>query len=161
MGQQSSGGKAETTTYGQRSGDARQQPWTGTDTPGAVDTHADDGKSLAEREKPQADGVRSEPDDVVSHSQGRERDRARAAAGDGTLARGDVRQPVDLIGVVSDQPNSADETNSVVGPSDPSVVREDVANTSTSSGLHPEDEASGQKLKEQYRAGAREISRMD
>jgi hypothetical protein len=68
---------------------------------------------------------------------------------------------VTLGGSVPNEPTSADETNSTLGPADPTTFREDVLNTSDSSGLHPEDEASGRRLKDQYRQGAREISRLD
>jgi hypothetical protein len=41
------------------------------------------------------------------------------------------------------------------------VVREDVGNTSTSSGTHPGDEGDDQQRKEKLRRGFREVSRMD
>lgn len=40
-------------------------------------------------------------------------------------------------------------------------AREDVTNTSDSSGLRAGDEAAGERMKDQLRRGATEVSRMD
>jgi hypothetical protein len=61
------------------------------------------------------------------------------------------------------QVTSNDEAGdpSVQNADNPLLVREDVKNTSDSSGLHVDDEARGEKLKEQLKRGSREISPMD
>ncbi len=61
------------------------------------------------------------------------------------------------------QPAGSDEAGdvSVQNADNPMLVREDVRNTSDSSGLHATDEAKGEKLKEQLRRGAREVQPLD
>ena len=61
------------------------------------------------------------------------------------------------------QPAGNDEAGdvSVQNADNPLLVREDVKNTSDSSGLHADDEAKGEQLKEQLRRGAREVRPMD
>jgi hypothetical protein len=61
------------------------------------------------------------------------------------------------------QPNTSDEAGdvSIANADNPMLVREDVNNTSDSSGLHVDDPARGDKLKEQLRGGAREVQPMD
>ena len=61
------------------------------------------------------------------------------------------------------QPASGDEAGdvSMANADNPMLVREDVKNTSDSSGLHADDEAKGQTLKEQLKRGAQEIQPMD
>ena len=61
------------------------------------------------------------------------------------------------------QPNTGDEAGdvSMANADNPMLVREDVKNTSDSSGLKTDDEARGERLKEQLRRGAREVQPMD
>jgi hypothetical protein len=61
------------------------------------------------------------------------------------------------------QPSGSDEAGdvSVQNADNPMLVREDVKNTSDSSGLHAADEAKGEKLKDQLRRGGREAQPMD
>ena len=60
-------------------------------------------------------------------------------------------------------PNTSDEAGdaSIQNADNPMVVREEVKNTSDSSGLHATDEAAGEKIKEQLRKGHQLVSRMD
>ena len=50
---------------------------------------------------------------------------------------------------------------SVQNAENPMLVRDDVKNTSDSSGLRNDDEAKGQQIKEQLKRGAREIQPLD
>jgi hypothetical protein len=50
---------------------------------------------------------------------------------------------------------------SVQNAENPMLVREEVKNTTDSSGLHADDEAKGEVMKEQLKRGAREIQPMD
>ena len=61
------------------------------------------------------------------------------------------------------QVSSSDEAGdpSAMNADNPMLVREDVKNTSDSSGLHADDEAKGQLLKEQLKRGLSEVQPMD
>ena len=61
------------------------------------------------------------------------------------------------------QVTSSDEAGdpSVMNADNPMLVREDVKNTSDSSGLHADDEARGKILKEQLKRGSSEVQPMD
>jgi hypothetical protein len=61
------------------------------------------------------------------------------------------------------QVSSNDEAGdpSVMNADNPMLVREDVKNTSDSSGLHNDDEAKGQLIKEQLKRGLSNIQPMD
>ncbi len=61
------------------------------------------------------------------------------------------------------QVTSNDEAGdpSVMNADNPMLVREDVKNTSDSSGLHADDEAKGRVLKEQLKRGLSEVQPMD
>lgn len=107
-------------SYGQRSGDAHQQPWTGANPNRDQDPHT--GRPLSEQARPDEGGVRME------HA-------------------------------IDEQPSSPDETNSSAATA--GRVREDVTNTSDSSGLRADDEASGEATRDLLRRGATEVSRMD
>jgi hypothetical protein len=56
--------------------------------------------------------------------------------------------------------NIADETGSAVADN-PTVQREEVNNTSDSSGLPATDEAAGESIKELLRKGGQQVSKMD
>lgn len=56
--------------------------------------------------------------------------------------------------------STADETGSA-GADNPTVEREEVTNTSDSSGLHATDEAAGESIKELLRKGGQQVSKMD
>lgn len=61
------------------------------------------------------------------------------------------------------EPRETDESGdvSMQNADNPTLVREEVKNTSDSSGLRASDEAAGEKIKEQLRKGHRLVSRMD
>jgi hypothetical protein len=64
------------------------------------------------------------------------------------------------------QPQQVSSTDEAADPSvqnadDPLLVREDVKNTSDSSGLHNDDEAKGKVLKDQLKRGLREVQPLD
>lgn len=63
----------------------------------------------------------------------------------------------------SGAPSTPDEAGDVSAQTAdrPGVVREEVGNTSTSSGTHPGDRGDDQRRKEQLRRGLRNVSRMD
>ena len=62
-------------------------------------------------------------------------------------------------GEVSSSDEAADP--SVQNADNATLVREEVQNTSDSSGLHAEDEAKGELMKAQLKRGLREIQPMD
>jgi len=72
-------------------------------------------------------------------------------------------RPAPLPDIKAGEPRETDEPGdvSLQNAESPTIVREEVANTSTSSGTQAGDEGDDQKRKEQLRQGAREISRMD
>jgi hypothetical protein len=61
------------------------------------------------------------------------------------------------------QVTSNDEAGdpSVQNAENPMLAREDVKNTSDSSGLHADDEAKGEVIKDQLKRGLREVQPMD
>lgn len=61
------------------------------------------------------------------------------------------------------EPTMPDEAGDVAAQNadNPALTREEVKNTSDSSGLHATDEAAGEKIKELLRKGAQQVSRMD
>lgn len=75
----------------------------------------------------------------------------------------DTPRPVEVTEAKPGVPNMADEAGdvSLQNADRPMVVREEVGNTSTSSGTHPGDEGDDQQRKEKLRRGFREVSRMD
>lgn len=71
----------------------------------------------------------------------------------------DTPRPAPVTSVRSGEPRTADEAGDVsIQNAD---IRDDVGNTSTSSGTHPGDQGDDQRRKEQLRRGHRGISRMD
>jgi hypothetical protein len=62
-------------------------------------------------------------------------------------------------GEVTSNDEAADP--SVQNAENPMLVREEVKNTSDSSGLHADDEAKGETMKDQLKRGLREIQPMD
>lgn len=56
--------------------------------------------------------------------------------------------------------NSPDETGAAVADN-PTLQREEVKNTSDSSGLRASDEAAGDSVKELLRKGGQQVSKMD
>jgi hypothetical protein len=72
------------------------------------------------------------------------------------------RRPA-LTRIKPGQPNSNDEAGdaSVMNADNPMLVREEVKNTSDSSGLHADDEARGKVIKEQLKRGASEVQPTD
>lgn len=75
----------------------------------------------------------------------------------------DTPRPVPVTDIKSGEPRTSDEAGdvSIQNADDPGIVREEVGNTSTSSGTHPGDQGDDQRRKEQLRRGHRGISRMD
>ena len=64
------------------------------------------------------------------------------------------------------QPRQVSSNDEAADPSvqdadNPLLVRDDVKNTSDSSGLHADDEAKGEVMKDQLKRGLRQISPMD
>jgi hypothetical protein len=98
---------------------------------------------------------------------GRDRDTANDRPGDErsrvdrTTAAPPQRPP--LTGIKPREASSNDEAGdpSVQNADNPLLVREDVKNTSDSSGLHSDDEAKGQAIKEQLKRGATDVQPMD
>ena len=88
-------------------------------------------------------------------------DDAERSRVDRTTAASPQRPP--LTEIKPGQVTSNDEAGdpSVMNADNPMLVREDVKNTSDSSGLHAEDEAKGQVLKEQLKRGLTEVQPMD
>lgn len=134
--------------------DARQQPWTGTDPFAAREPGA---QPLSDQRVPLPDGVHSGTSD----------DRPSVPSGD---APSGVRRgltgpapPAGVLGAKESEPTMADEggESSIQQPADPTRVREDVLNTSTSSGMHHDDPGSDDLLKRQLREGHQLPSRMD
>jgi hypothetical protein len=80
---------------------------------------------------------------------------------DRTTAAPAQRPP--LTEVQPRQVTSNDEAGdpSVQNAENPMLTREDVNNTSDSSGLHADDEAKGELIKEQLKRGARGVSPLD
>lgn len=72
-------------------------------------------------------------------------------------------RPARLTDIKAGEPRETDESGdvSLQNAENPTILREEVANTSTSSGTQAGDEGDDQKRKAQLRRGAREISRMD
>ena len=124
--------------------DERRQPWPGSDPGLAIDPHDPD-VPPSEQRRPDPSGVRS----------GRDDDSVVASDGSG------ARRPVDVNEALPPQSVSPDELSSEVAPDDPGAAREDVGNTSDSSGLRAGDEADGERIRELHRRGATEISKMD
>ncbi len=72
------------------------------------------------------------------------------------------RRDRDAKNLKPSQPNAPDEIGGIEDVEDnPMLVREEVKNTSDSSGLHSNDDAAGEKIKEQLRKGHQQVSRMD
>lgn len=80
---------------------------------------------------------------------------------DRTTAAPSRRPP--LTEIQPRQVSSNDEAGdpSVQNADNPLLAREDVKNTSDSSGLHADDEAKGEVMKEQLKRGLRQISPLD
>ena len=68
---------------------------------------------------------------------------------------------VRISGIKPAEPSVADDAGERNAADDPQVVREDVKNTSTSSGLPADDEAAGEQTKELLRRGGQEVTKMD
>ncbi len=75
----------------------------------------------------------------------------------------DTPRPTEVTDVKPGLPNMSDEAGdvSLQNADNPMIVREEVGNTSTSSGTHHGDDGDDQQRKEKLRRGFREISRMD
>ncbi len=72
-------------------------------------------------------------------------------------------RPAALTELKAGEPRESDEPGdvSLQNADNPTLVREEVANSSTSSGTHAGDEGDDQVRKDLLRRGAREVSRMD
>ena len=144
--------------------DGRQQAWSGAD---PAQVHEPGTRPLREQRVPQPDGVRSGTDQIESGASDRSATEGNATTREGARTRGTgltgPRPPVELTRSVPGEPNTPDEAGeaSPLHPVDPTTGREDVLNTSTSSGLHPDDEGSDDLLKRQLREGHQMPSRMD
>ena len=126
-----------------REDDARQQPWPGTDptranSPGTT--------PLADQEAPEQDGVHVGPSDDLSDVRGPDRPR-----------------PADVTRMKPGVPNMPDEAgeSSLQNADQPQFVREEISNTSTSSGTQTGDEGDDQRRRRLLEQGAREISSLD
>jgi hypothetical protein len=75
----------------------------------------------------------------------------------------DAPRPGPVTELRGGAPRTSDEAGDVSAQTTdrPGVVREEVGNTSTSSGTHPGDSGDDQRRKEQLRRGLRNVSRMD
>ncbi len=90
-------------------------------------------------------------------------DQKRSGTPDNAAQGSGKKDDAPLTDIKAGEPRETDEPGdvSLQNAENPTMVREEVANTSTSSGTHAGDEGDDQKRKEMLRRGAREISRMD
>ena len=70
-------------------------------------------------------------------------------------------RPVPVTEIKGPEARETDEPGSMQTAENPTLVREEVVNTSTSSGTHAGDEGDDQFRKELLRRGHREVSRLD
>jgi len=80
---------------------------------------------------------------------------------DRTTAAPPVRPPIQEIRPAQVSSNDEAGDPSVMNAENPTLVREDVKNTSDSSGLHADDEARGEVMKKQLERGLTDVRPMD
>jgi hypothetical protein len=78
-----------------------------------------------------------------------------------TASASPTRPPLDEIRPAQVTTNDEAGDPSAANAENPTLVREEVKNTSDSSGLHVDDEARGELIKEQLKRGLREIQPLD